>query len=151
MEEETEEAFEDPDFSDKKAERAFRTISEVSAELNVQQSVLRFWERKFSELSPVQRPGPGGRRYYRPEDVELLKKIEFLLRKEGYTIKGVQKLLKEGRINTVVENLQNVENGKEAASSVQLDEEGLPIEPKPELDSVISELEEIGNLLKKAI
>ncbi len=144
-----EEEVENPDLSDKKAARAFRTISEVSAELNVPPHVLRFWEKKFSELAPVQRMG--GRRYYRPEDVSLLKKIEYLLHKEGYTIKGVQKLLKEGTINAVVESRQNGENDKESFSSVRFDEEGMPIEPKPELDSVIAELEEIGNLLKKVV
>ncbi len=144
MEEETENA----DLFDKKAARAFRTITEVSAELNVPAHVLRFWEKKFSEVAPVQRVG--GRRYYRPEDIALLKKIEYLLHKEGYTIKGVQKLLKDGTINAVVENRQNGgEQGDTAA--VQTDEDGQPVEPKPELDSVISELEEISALLKKAV
>ncbi|MDB5492468.1 MAG: Transcriptional regulator, MerR family [Micavibrio sp.] len=76
----------------KKAPGAFRTISEVADELNVQQHVLRFWETKFSQVKPLKRGG--GRRYYRPEDVLLLKKIHTLLYTEGYTIKGVQKLLK---------------------------------------------------------
>ncbi len=72
----------DTETEDKKAARAFRTIAEVSEELNVPQHVLRFWEKKFEELAPVQRGG--GRRYYRPEDIALLKKIEYLLYKEGY-------------------------------------------------------------------
>jgi DNA-binding transcriptional MerR regulator len=76
----------------KKAPGAFRTISEVADELDVQQHVLRFWETKFSQVKPLKRGG--GRRYYRPEDVALLKKIHTLLYTEGYTIKGVQKLLK---------------------------------------------------------
>lgn len=76
----------------KKAPGAFRTISEVAEELDVQQHVLRFWETKFSQVKPLKRGG--GRRYYRPEDVTLLKKIHTLLYTEGYTIKGVQKLLK---------------------------------------------------------
>ncbi len=76
----------------KKAPSAFRTISEVADELDVQQHVLRFWETKFSQVRPLKRGG--GRRYYRPEDVELLKRIHHLLYTEGYTIKGVQKLLK---------------------------------------------------------
>lgn len=75
-----------------KAESAFRTISEVAEELGVQQHVLRFWETKFTQVKPLKRGG--GRRYYRPEDVALLKKIHTLLYAEGYTIKGVQKLLK---------------------------------------------------------
>lgn len=75
-----------------KAESAFRTISEVAEDLGVQQHVLRFWETKFTQVKPLKRGG--GRRYYRPEDVALLKKIHTLLYAEGYTIKGVQKLLK---------------------------------------------------------
>ena len=77
----------------RKSASAFRTISEVADELDVQQHVLRFWETKFSQIRPLKRGG--GRRYYRPEDLELLKKIHHLLYTEGYTIKGVQKLLKE--------------------------------------------------------
>ena len=144
-----EEEVENVDLFDKKAARAFRTITEVSAELNVPPHVLRFWEKKFSEVAPVQRVG--GRRYYRPEDISLLKKIEYLLHKEGYTIKGVQKLLKEGTINSVVDSRQSNAETESAATRVQVDEEGLPIEPKPELDSVIAELEEISALLKKAV
>jgi DNA-binding transcriptional MerR regulator len=75
-----------------KSESAFRTISEVAEDLGVPQHVLRFWETKFSQVKPMKRGG--GRRYYRPEDVALLKKIHTLLYAEGYTIKGVQKLLK---------------------------------------------------------
>lgn len=75
-----------------KADSAFRTISEVAEDLGVQQHVLRFWETKFTQVKPLKRGG--GRRYYRPEDVALLKKIHTLLYAEGYTIKGVQKLLK---------------------------------------------------------
>lgn len=80
-----------------KSAGAFRTISEVATELNVEQHVLRFWETKFSQVKPLKRGG--GRRYYRPEDVELLKNIHHLLYQEGYTIKGVQKLLANTRGN----------------------------------------------------
>lgn len=76
-----------------KAPGAFRTISEVGEELGLQQHVLRFWETKFSQIRPLKRGG--GRRYYRPEDVLLLRRIHELLYSEGYTIRGVQKLLKE--------------------------------------------------------
>jgi DNA-binding transcriptional MerR regulator len=76
----------------RKSATAFRTISEVAEELGVQQHVLRFWETKFTQVKPLKRGG--GRRYYRPEDVALLKNIHNLLYTEGYTIKGVQKLLK---------------------------------------------------------
>lgn len=77
----------------RKSASAFRTISEVADDLGVQQHVLRFWETKFSQIRPLKRGG--GRRYYRPEDVTLLKRIHELLYTEGYTIRGVQKLLKE--------------------------------------------------------
>jgi DNA-binding transcriptional MerR regulator len=91
----------------KKSESAFRTISEVAEDLNVQQHVLRFWETKFGQIKPLKRGG--GRRYYRPEDVALLKKIHTLLYVEGYTIKGVQKLLKGVSKSQVLEE-QKAEN-----------------------------------------
>lgn len=78
-----------------KSAHAFRTISEVATELDVQQHVLRFWESKFSQVRPLKRGG--GRRYYRPEDIDLLRRIRSLLYDDGYTIKGVQRLLKESR------------------------------------------------------
>jgi len=78
-----------------KSVAAFRTISEVSAELEVPQHVLRFWESKFTQLRPLKRGG--GRRYYRPEDVALLRRIHGLLYREGYTIKGVQRVLRTPR------------------------------------------------------
>ncbi len=77
-----------------KSAAAFRTISEVSQDLDVPQHVLRFWESKFTPVRPLKRGG--GRRYYRPEDVDLLRRIRNLLYTEGYTIKGVQRLLREG-------------------------------------------------------
>ncbi len=77
-----------------KSESAFRTISEVAEVLEVPQHVLRFWESKFPQVRPLKRGG--GRRYYRPEDVALLRRIRDWLYGEGYTIKGVQKLLREG-------------------------------------------------------
>lgn len=76
-----------------KKDGAFKTISEVATELNIQQHVLRFWEKKFSVIKPMTRGG--GRRYYRPEDIELLKSIQTLLYSEMYTISGVQRLFKE--------------------------------------------------------
>lgn len=74
-----------------KTSAAFRTIGEVSAELNIPQHILRFWESKFTRLRPVKRSG--NRRYYRPEDVTLIQQIDHLLKNEGYTIAGVQRLL----------------------------------------------------------
>jgi DNA-binding transcriptional MerR regulator len=76
-----------------KSPDAFRTISEAAEELDVPQHVLRFWETRFTQIKPMKRAG--GRRYYRPADVELLKGIRGFLYKDGYTIRGVQKILKE--------------------------------------------------------
>lgn len=79
--------------AEKKSNEAFRTISEVAKELGLQTHVLRFWESKFPQIKPMKRAG--GRRYYRPNDVALLKRLQTLLHDEGYTIKGVQKLFRE--------------------------------------------------------
>lgn len=84
-----------------KSPNAFRTISEVAAELDVAQHVLRFWESKFKQIKPLKRAG--GRRFYRPEDVDLLRRIKFLLRDERYTIEGVQRLLDQGRLPELAE------------------------------------------------
>lgn len=82
-----------------KAPDAYRTISEVAEDLDLPQHVLRFWETRFGQIKPLKRGG--GRRYYRPDDVELLKGIRHLLYKEGYTIKGVQRILKEQGVKAV--------------------------------------------------
>ncbi|MEX2319163.1 MAG: MerR family transcriptional regulator, partial [Bauldia sp.] len=76
-----------------KGPEAFRTISEVAADLDLPQHVLRFWETRFAQIRPMKRGG--GRRYYRPDDVDLLRGIRYLLYSEGYTIRGVQRILKE--------------------------------------------------------
>lgn len=92
-----------------KAKDAFRTISEVADKLDVQQHVLRFWETKFSQVRPLKRGG--GRRYYRPEDVALLERIHNLLYTQGFTIKGVQKLLKEqGKAQVIAAAPQTASN-----------------------------------------
>jgi DNA-binding transcriptional MerR regulator len=83
-----------------KSPDAFRTISEVAEELNVPQHVLRFWETKFSQIKPMKRAG--GRRYYRPADVDLVRGIRTLLYGEGYTIRGVQRIFKEESAGYVV-------------------------------------------------
>lgn len=100
----------------RKSTSAFKTISEVADLLDVQQHVLRFWETKFSQIRPLKRGG--GRRYYRPEDVDLLKSIHYLLYTEGYTIKGVQKLLREQGKNQVVQNNQPEQEAKPAPAEV---------------------------------
>lgn len=84
-----------------KSPEAFRTISEVSEELDVPQHVLRFWESRFAQVRPVKRAG--GRRYYRPEDIDLLRGIRSLLYSEGYTIRGVQKILRDRGLRHVAE------------------------------------------------
>lgn len=82
-----------------KAVEAFRNISEVSDELGVKKHVLRFWEARFPQLKPMKRGG--GRRYYRPADVQLLRGIRHLLQAEGYSIRGVQKILRQGGVEDV--------------------------------------------------
>ena len=79
---------------------AFRTISEVAEDLDLPQHVLRFWETRFNQIKPLKRGG--GRRYYRPDDVELLRAIRHLLYGEGYTIRGVQRILKEQGVKAVI-------------------------------------------------
>lgn len=83
-----------------KSPDAFRTISEVADQLDLPQHVLRFWETRFSQIKPMKRGG--GRRYYRPNDVDMLRGIKHLLYEEGYTIKGVQKLLRENGVQFAV-------------------------------------------------
>ena len=83
-----------------KSPDAFRTISEVAEDLDLPQHVLRFWETRFSQIKPMKRGG--GRRYYRPQDVELIKGIRHMLYDQGYTIKGVQKLLKDNGVQFVI-------------------------------------------------
>lgn len=100
-----------------KSEAAFRTTGEVSEELELPAHVLRFWESKFPEIKPLKRGG--GRRYYRPEDVDLLRRIRQFLYNEGYTIRGVQKLLREGGLR------------EESPASIQSDARPMlfPLEP----------------------
>ena len=110
----------------RKSASAYRTISEVSDELEVPQHVLRFWETKFSQVRPLKRGG--GRRYYRPEDVDLLRRIQKLLYLDGYTIKGVQKLLKEGRAEVPAAEAE----AEEAGSDLFAGKEPAPSPPEGE-------------------
>ncbi|WP_442931741.1 MerR family transcriptional regulator [Microvirga sp. CF3062] len=130
-----------------KSPDAFRTISEVAEDLDVPQHVLRFWETRFNHIKPLKRGG--GRRYYRPDDVDLLKGIRHLLYGEGYTIKGVQRILKEegvrfvqgiGRGEQSLAALQPEDNGAahpdedgSASESSLPEEDGFPLPPKREL------------------
>ena len=103
-----------------KSPEAFRTISEVAEEMDLPQHVLRFWETRFPQIKPLKRGG--GRRYYRPDDVDLLRAVKQLLYGEGYTIKGVQKLLREQGAASVARGLvgrEGAEATKAAAAAVE--------------------------------
>ena len=99
-----------------KSPDAFRTISEVADDLDIPQHVLRFWETRFTQIKPMKRSG--GRRYYRPDDVDLLRGIRRLLYGEGYTIRGVQRILKEHGIASV----QRLADGSAVASFGAIEE-----------------------------
>ena len=102
-----------------KGREAFRTISEVADELDLPQHVLRFWESKFSQIKPLKRGG--NRRYYRPDDVTLLRAIKVLLHTEGYTIKGVQKLFKAQGLRATVAQALGLEDDSVPASAASPD------------------------------
>ena len=121
-----------------KSALAFKTISEVSNYLNLPQHVLRFWETKFTQICPIKRAG--GRRYYRPEDVELLYKIKGLLHDEGYTIKGARKALNTG-FDVIVNS------GGESSLSDWGDDKEVYNNSKTELRAILSELKAIHSKL----
>ncbi len=125
-----------------KSEAAFRTISEVSIELEVAQHVLRFWESRFPQIKPMKRGG--GRRYYRPEDTQLLRRIRDLLYKEGYTIRGVQKLLREGG------NAGAGDAAPDPAPKLPLFEAARPPRNQSMIEGIIGELEAMRALLAAA-
>ena len=140
--------------SSAKSAHAFRTISEVAQELSVAQHVLRFWESKFPQVKPMKRGG--GRRYYRPEDVDLLRGIQHLLYSDGYTIKGVQRLLRERGARSLVEAVQSgrgleawqrgepePEAAPPATSAAELDDT-----KRKKLEAVLTELTALSNALK---
>jgi DNA-binding transcriptional MerR regulator len=161
----------------KKSADAFRTISEVAQELDLPQHVLRFWETKFPQVKPMKRGG--GRRYYRPDDILLLKRIRALLYDQGYTIKGARKLLKD---KSAIETIEvgngpapggDVSTSASAPAVAPFDMPAVPVdgapraeEPRPleaeaapapglgeaqrtELRAILAELEEIRALLKQ--
>ena len=107
----------------KKAPNAFRTISEVADELHIPQHVLRFWETRFPMVRPLKRGG--GRRYYRPDDIALLRRISDLLYIQGYTIKGVQRLLREGggRLSDDIPPATEAERAEAAAERTRVPED----------------------------
>ena len=115
----------------RKAPSAFRTISEVADDLHIPQHVLRFWETKLPQLKPLKRGG--GRRYYRPEDIALLRRVSDLLYTQGYTIKGVQRLLREGGLD------EAIAAGAPPAAAAEPPETGVAA-----LRAILEELEDIS-------
>ncbi len=146
----------------KKAPNAFRTISEVADELHIPQHVLRFWETKFPQVKPLKRGG--GRRYYRPDDLALLRRISDLLYIQGYTIKGVQRLLREGggKLSDDIPPATEAERAAAAAERAnQVEETPLlpmpgmaPLPPSPRVarqERVSEEVERLRGLLLHAL
>jgi DNA-binding transcriptional MerR regulator len=135
-----------------KSATAFRTISEVADDLDVPSHVLRFWETKFTQIRPLKRGG--GRRYYRPEDVDLLRRIRELLYRDGYTIKGVQRLLRDRAAKPDVGEALTPEpprrSGAMARSSVAEAAEPAGLPRRPDIKSLVDELVQLKALLAEA-
>ena len=135
---------------DSKSPEAFRTISEVSKDLSLPQHVLRFWETKFVQIKPIKRGG--GRRYYRPEDVRLLQGIKSLLYNDGYTISGVQKVIKENGTKQLIElNSQKSFTASKKNNNEQLNTHTLPQHTinESKRKKLINVLEDLVELRKK--
>lgn len=137
-----------------KSAAAFRTISEVAEELDVPQHVLRFWESKFPQVRPLKRGG--GRRYYRPEDVELLSRIRHLLYEDGYTIKGVQRLMREGALKVRREtshsepvHTEPYEGEVDAPASEGRSRAGIDAAARNVLENVLRELLDLRENLRR--
>lgn len=133
---------------DKSAE-AFRTISEVATALEVPQHVLRFWESKFSQVRPLKRGG--GRRYYRPDDVALLQSIRSLLYDDGYTIKGVQKLLRDGSLKPKRRSVPEKSKTASTSQTVAQSAGKLSAAQRQELQGLLEELEQLKSMLEGAL
>ncbi|WP_119458333.1 MerR family transcriptional regulator [Rhodospirillaceae bacterium SYSU D60014] len=135
-----------------KSASAFRTISEVAQDLDVPQHVLRFWETKFPQVRPLKRGG--GRRYYRPEDIELLRGIRSLLYQEGYTIKGVQRLMRQGALKERSEAVEASDSGEhtEAESRPAAASGTRAAAPqRDELEAVLNELTALRDRLRAVL
>ena len=130
-----------------KSASAFRTISEVSEDLEVPPHVLRFWETKFPQIKPLKRGG--GRRYYRPEDILMLRQIREFLYSDGYTIKGVQKLLRDGGIKQPLDIEEPVPVASEA-SKTTLDS-SMSDSDRGELEAILEELVSLKKRLSPLI
>ncbi len=130
-----------------KGREAFRTISEVADELDLPQHVLRFWESKFSQVKPLKRGG--NRRYYRPDDVTLLRAIKKLLHSDGYTIRGVQKLFKaQGVKATILEALDLSDDGADTAAPA-VEASTMPVERPAEGEGPASDTEALRDVLQR--
>lgn len=148
---------------DTKSPDAFRTISEVAEDLDIPQHVLRFWETRFPQIKPLKRGG--GRRYYRPDDVALLKGIRRLLYGEGYTIKGLQRILKEQGPRHVQAIGRGAPIGPPPAGAAAQGRDGATSQPAPSsrapvppgldditlLTAVMAELGECKRILDRAL
>ena len=130
-----------------KSPGAFRTISEVSNDLEVPPHVLRFWETKFPQIKPLKRGG--GRRYYRPEDVALLRQIRQLLYNDGYTIKGVQRLIKEGALKNTAQ--LGVATAMESDQQQQPQNSTTGSREKAALRSIVDELQSLRKLVSTVL
>ena len=121
----------------RKAPNAFRTISEVADDLHIPQHVLRFWETRFPQVKPMKRGG--GRRYYRPDDIALLRRIANLLYTQGYTIKGVQRLLREGggRLSENIPPASPEERALAGADDIAGHDDA-SLQPEPEHDAPVA-------------
>ena len=128
--------------TDGKSDAAFRTISEVARELDLPQHVLRFWETKFTQIKPLKRGG--GRRYYRPEDMVLLRRIRELLYDDGYTIRGVQKLLRDNGARALAAD------GARATDAAKTENTALDGARRAELAALLEELEALRTMLGSA-
>jgi len=129
-----------------KSPEAYRTIGEVSEMLGVAQHVLRFWESRFSQIKPVKRAG--NRRYYRPDDIALIRRIRELLHDEGYSIRGVQKLLKSSGVKGVMEGAESTGAAESASGAPAQAAQPGPVENRDQLRAVLGELKEIRDLLR---
>ena len=138
-----------------KSANAFRTISEVATDLSVPSHVLRFWETKCPQVKPLKRGG--GRRYYRPEDIALLRNIRSLLYDDGYTIKGVQKLLRGGGAKTLLDDTKSSKQPPTEQATKPVSMAGdpamkqakLPATTRGVLTDVLRELEELREILRR--
>ncbi len=138
------------DFEDGKDESALRTIGEVSEALDIKPHVLRYWEQQFSLLKPLKRSG--GRRYYRPEDVALVERIDNLVNQEGYTLKGAEAVLRSSGASGMDRRKDDRRSGDRRA---KVDPDGAKVEAVPDLrpkvEEAITQLKSIRTRLARAI